>query len=281
MKPHGSPVLPAEVTDRVLRKLEVTAPSSPDLAALNALYAAWSCRVPFDNVQKCIWFAGDQAKPVTGGEPVEFFENWLAHGSGGTCWPVGGAWCALLQVLGFNARRIAGAMIEPGEEEFQEAGHGTVMVAVDGVDYLVDACMLAFEALPLIPGKTAAAGPGIHAIRARSGGNGFYVHWYSGINRREAVRFRPQLAYDPVDHAFFLERYAASTCSGPFNHGLFVCRRFLDSIVSISRNKKFTVSQDGQQTVTEFSGEDRRRVLIDELGFSEEIVSQLGQSATP
>jgi len=153
VKPHGSPVLPAEVTDRVLRKLEVTAPSSPDLAALNALYAAWSCRVPFDNVQKCIWFAGDQAKPVTGGEPV--------------------------------------------------------------------------------------------------------------------------------DHAFFLERYAASTCSGPFNHGLYVCRRFLDSIVSIGRNKKFTVSQDGQQTVTEFSGEDRRRVLIDELGFSEEIVSQLGQSATP
>lgn len=269
------PILPSSLLERVLRKLELHAAPARTLAGLNQLYPAWSCHVPFDNVQKRVWFAGDRSTPVTGGDPAAFFENWLAYGTGGTCWPVGGAICSLLQTLGFNARRAAGAMIEPGETSFQPAGHGTVIVKLDSVDYLVDASMLAFEALPLIAGRPASAGPGIHAIKAEPTGSGFDVHWYSGINRREAIRYRTHPDFDPVDHAFFLNSYDASTKNGPFNAGLFVTRRFPDSIIAIGRSKKFAVTADGHQSVTSVSDDQRRHCLVDEFGLSPEIVSRI------
>jgi len=64
---------------------------------------------PFDNLQKMISLrAGDQR--LTGHDASEFFENFLAHGSSGTCWPSSNALFTLLTSLGFDARRVAGAM---------------------------------------------------------------------------------------------------------------------------------------------------------------------------
>ena len=102
------PLPPPEIFERVLERLGLTKRPSIDLAGLNAVYAAWCGRIPFDNIQKRIWFAGDRTTPVTGGDPTEFFANWLAHGTGGTCWPTSGAMYALLRSLGYPARRITG-----------------------------------------------------------------------------------------------------------------------------------------------------------------------------
>jgi N-hydroxyarylamine O-acetyltransferase len=269
------PLPPPELIERVLEKLGLHKRPRVDLAGLNAVYAAWCGSIPFDNLQKRIWFAGDRTTPVTGGDPTAFFANWLAHGTGGTCWPTSGAMYALLKSLGFPARRIAGAMVHTGDRNPKDAGHGSVLVALDGVDYLVDASILAFEPLPLIPGQRTRSGPGIHAIEAVPVDPGFDVRWRVGLDREATVTFRTQPQFDPVDHQFVLDGYERSKASSPFNRTAYVCRRYADSIVSLARHRLITVAADDTSTVNEIDEARRKDVLVDVFGFSREIAEKL------
>lgn len=272
-----SPTLSPDLVERALTKLGFTNLPSLDLTGLNALCDAFCSSVPFDNIQKRIWFAGDQTTPLTGGDPTEFFENWLTHGTGGTCWPINGGMCALVQSLSFEARRIAGSMIIEGVSVSRGANHGSVVVTLDGVDYLIDANIGAFKALPLVPDTAGSTGEGLHDISAVPIEGGFDVVWYTGINREEPLRFRPEPEHDPVDHAFFLEAYNRSKSKGRdlFNYALYICRHFPNSIVTLGRKNKITVAADNTATKTEISDAERRRVLVEELGISEEIAEAL------
>src|SRR5690242_7978986 len=90
------PTLSLDLVERVLTRLGLRQQPTLDLPGLNVLYAAFSAHVPFDNVQKRIWFAGPQTTPLPGGNPSEFFSNFLKHGTGGTCWPINGGLYALI-----------------------------------------------------------------------------------------------------------------------------------------------------------------------------------------
>jgi len=273
--------LSTATVERVLTRLGISRRPQPDLDGLNELYTAWCGAVPFDNVRKRIWFASDRSVPLPGGGATDFFENWLLHGTGGTCWPGNGALFALVDALGFDARRIAGAMIDsPGPPD--RAGHGSVVVTLDGIDYLVDASILSFEALPLVPGAPATAGPGIHQIRAAwteteadSTATGVDVIWLTGHARDTPIHFRPSPEFDRVDHAFFLDGYERSKHSGPFNRALRVCRRYPDSIVTIHRNELTTVAADGSVSKCALSASERTGVLLDQLHYSEESIQNL------
>ena len=272
---QGDPILSPELIERVLLKLGFTDRPTFDLRGLNTLYAAFCGDVPFDNIQKRIWFTGDQRTPLTGGNPTVFFENWLAHGTGGTCWSISGGMCALVRSLGFEARRIAGSMIVEGVS--RGANHGSVLVRLEDVDYLVDANIGSIKVLPLVPGTPASTGEGIHDISAIPIKGGFDVLWYTGINRKEPLVFRPEQEHDPVDHSFFLEAYDRTKSKGfdLFNYALYICRRFPDSIVTVGRNNKLIVAADNSITKTEISDAERRRVLVEELGISEEMAVAL------
>jgi arylamine N-acetyltransferase len=272
----SDPVLSPELLERVLAKLGLTERPSLDLAGLNTLYAAYCGSVPaIDNIRKRIWFAGERRGPLPSGVPADYFENWLDHGTGGTCWPTNGAVYALVHSLGFDARRIAGSIIIEGY--LQGANHGSVLVTLEGVDYLVDGNLGAFKVLPLVPRRTTSSGDGLHAISAVPLEVGFDVIWYQGHDRQEPLTFRTEPEHDPVDHAFFLKRYdlTKSKSRGLFNYALFICRRFPDFVVTIGRKNKITVAADGTMTKTEINDAERRRVLVEEFGISEEIVEAL------
>src|SRR3954451_17694773 len=128
-------MISTELLNRVRAKLGLHSRPSLDLAGLNLTYAAYSGLVPNDNIQKRIWLCGDKSRPVTGGDPTEFFENWLQHGTGGTCFPANGALCALLRALGFDAWRLLGSVMMEGIEH--QGNHGTVLVRIDKTDFLV------------------------------------------------------------------------------------------------------------------------------------------------
>ncbi len=270
---NSDPMLSPELIERVLAKLGLTDRPTLDLAGLNALYAACCGRFSFDNIQKRIWIAGDQTTPLTGGDPTEFFENWLTHGTGGTCWPVSGGMAAMVQSLGFDARRIAGTVIAEGSPG--PANHGSVIVTLDGIDHLVDPGFGSFTVLPLVSGTPASAGEGIYKIHAVPTEDGFDILFYFGHKREEPILFRTEPEHDPVDHAFFLARYDWSSKNGPFNDALLARRHFPDRILSIFRLNKFTVAADGAVTKTEITDAERKAALIDELGLSEEIVEAL------
>src|SRR5215472_6967083 len=149
----AEPALGPGVVERVLERLGLHRRPSLDLGDLNQLYAAFCCNISFDNVQKRICFAGPQTTPLPGGDPTEFFNNFLRHGTGGTCWPLNGAMYALVHALGFRASRIVGSVIVEGYP--RGANHGSVLVDLDGISYLVDAWMASFKVLPLISGRRA------------------------------------------------------------------------------------------------------------------------------
>jgi arylamine N-acetyltransferase len=267
------PALAPELVERVLVRLGLHQRPALDLTGLNALYAAFCGNVPFDNVQKRIWFASPQTTPLPGGDPTEFFNNWLRHGTGGTCWPLNGGLYALVHALGFEARRIVGSVVIEGYP--QGANHGSVLVALDGISYLVDGWMASFNVLPLVSGRAASTGQGIHDIRAVPTENGFEIISYSGFNRDQPLPFRPEPEHDPVDHAFFLARADRTKVVGFFNDAIFICRHFPESILTIGRKSKFRVAADDTLTKTQPTEAERRTALIEEFGLSEEIVEAL------
>jgi len=269
----AEPVLAPELLERVLARLGLRERPPVDLAGLNSLYAAYCGNVPFDNVQKRIWFASDQTRALPGGNPTEFFENWLAHGTGGTCWPINGALYTLVRALGFDARRIAGSVIVEGYP--QGANHGSILVTLDGVEHVTDAWMCSFKVLPLKPSTPASTGDGIHDIRVVPRENGFELLSYAGWDREQPLPFRPEPEHDPVDHAFWLGRYDRTKKVGFFNDTLLICRHFRDSILTIGRKNKIRVAADGSLTKTEITDAERKAVLIKELGLSEAIVEKL------
>ncbi len=265
-------VLSPDLVDRVLAKLGLSDRPSLDRGGLNGLYAAFSGKVAaIDNILKRIWLTGDQTTPLTGGDPTDYFENWLTHGTGGTCYPTNGAVYALVSSLGFDARRIAGRI---DMAEYPGTNHASVVVTLDGVDYLVDGNFGAFEVLPLVPGRTTSTGQGLNQIKAVPVENGFEVIWYTSFNREEPLTFRTEPEHDPVDHAFFLAHYDETKNVGVFNDTLFICRRYPDSIVTLGRDKA-VVAADNTLTKTEISDTERKRVLVEEFDISEEIAAAL------
>jgi arylamine N-acetyltransferase len=271
--PIQEPALAPGLVERVLTKLGLRQRPTLDLAGLNALYAAVSANIPFDNFQKRIWFASPQTTVLPGGDPNEFFNNWLQHGTGGTCWPLNGAMYALARALGFDARRIVGSVIVEGYP--RGANHGSVLVTLDGISYLVDAWMASFKVLPLIPGKSSSTGNGIHDVRAVPIESGFEIITYPGFNREQPLPFRPEPEYDPVDHALFLARFDRTKTVGFFNDAIFICRHFPGSILTMGRKSKFHLAADGTLTKTEPTEAERKTSLIEEFGLSEEIVEKL------
>ena len=265
--------LEPQLVERVLAKLGLRQRPALDLTGLNTLYAAFSERVPFDNVRKRIWFAGSQETPLPGGDPTDFFESWLRHGTGGTCWPINGGMYALARALGFDARRIVGSVVVEGYP--QGANHGSVLVKVDGIDYVVDAWLASFKVLPLLPGKLSSTGEGIHDIRAVPRNGGFEIISYTGWNREQPLPFRPEPEYDPIHDSFFLGRYDRTRSVGFVNDSLFICRHFRDSILTVGRSNKVLVDAEGNLTKTALNESERRAVLVEEFGLSEEIVKSI------
>jgi arylamine N-acetyltransferase len=214
---------------------------------------------------------------VTGGEPAQFFENWLEHGTGGTCFPANGALCALLSALGFDAKRILGSVMMDGIE--QGGNHGSVLVRIDETDYLVDAQLAAFSALPLIVGQPASTGEGIHDIRAVPRGEEFDVLWCPGSNRQTPMCTRLDLKRGSVGHDVFLAQYALSALRdrrrSPFNDALFIGRHFSDRIFNIGRCTRTEISADNVAKKREITLAERAQIHVDEFGVSAEIVREI------
>jgi arylamine N-acetyltransferase len=267
------PSLSPALLERVLAKLGLKKQPTTDLAGLNAIYAAACGGIPFDNIQKRIWLRTDRTKPVTGGDPNEFFQNWVQHGTGGTCWPTSGGMYALARALGFAARRIAGSVIVHNYPS--GANHGSVLVTLDGLEYLFDFTFGSFKVPVLVPGKASSTGTGIHNVDITPlDGDGWELSFFMGWSTTP-LPFRYEPENDPVDHGFFIDRHDRASRVGFFNDTLLFRRRFADSIVTVGRGKKRVIASDGTMTKTDLTTAQRDELLVNELGLSEEIVARI------
>ncbi len=260
------PSLPDALVERVLARLAIAAPR-PDADGLAALYLAWCRQVPWDNLQKRITIAAGRPL-LAGAEPVEFFESFLRDGTGGTCWPSGGALHALLAALGFDARRVIGAMHPERSGRF--ANHGSEIVRADGEEWLVDSSMLNERPLPLRRGEATAIEHALHPMRAEPRDDALWLVTWSSYTGPEPIRCL--LFQDDVAHESYLERYEASRSWG-FSTYLTFRKNLADGVLSLRGTKRSLkrVAVGLEEGVVA----DRGEMLVREAGLSAELVARI------
>lgn len=252
--------------------------AAPDatLDGLTSLYRQWCQRVPFDNVRKLIHVGEGAPGPLPGDDPIEFFEAWLKWGTGGTCWAGSGALFTLLRSLGFETTHGIGTMLVLPD---LPPNHGTVVVYLDGTRYLVDTSMLHGEPLLLHEEQPTAIDHPAWGVRCRRESGHWHVNWRAlhvlgGFDCRINTLDAPD------------ERHAAQHEQtrgwSPFNFELSARLNHPDRVVGAGFGKRVEIAGDGSATSTPLDAESRRRLLVDDLRMSEEIVDRLPPDrATP
>ena len=261
--------LEAATLEAVVERLGFATRPDPDRAGLEALYLAWCRNVAFDNLVKRIDLVAGTT-PFRNDRPEAFFGFWLAHGVGGTCWPSSRALGALLQTIGFDVSLGSAAMADDLAGPIHS--HGTVLVRLDDELLWVDSSMLTDQPVPLVAHTETVLAHPLRPVRVEPVADRWRVHWTSGA--------RPGsmgcLLLDPdVDGQHYSARYEWSRGMSPFNGGLFVTRNEADRVVSVALGCRIVLDRSGTTVSDLLSHDDRRTVLIDEFGYSEEIVDAL------
>ena len=261
--------LSMDLLEQVLSRLGLADRPAPTLDGLQTLYAAWCRKVPFDNVRKLIHLHSHAPGPLPGDDPSEFLEAWLTYGTGGTCWAGNGALHAVLASLGFNASRGMGTMRADPEAP---PTHGTVLVTWEGTWYVVDASILHGAPLPLhesAPTRVAHPVWGVHCTK-RDGT--WFIRWRP-LHQPEGLDCR--LQYLHVSRETFRERHEQSRAWSPFNYEVYARTIRGETMVGVAHGQRVAFDSAGGVSHTPLGGDERVRVLIDELGMKEEIVRRL------
>ena len=263
-----SPPLPSDLARRTLRRLGFPDPPSRDRAGLAALYRAWGLHVPFDNTRKLIALRAGPGVPLPGADAEDFLEHWLADGTGGTCWPSSNALCEVLRAAGFAARRVIASMRDTGVPN-----HASVVVRVDGADWLADSSMLLKEPLPLGTGAFANNDPVWPAEVERRDG-AYLVWWHTPPD----TGYLPcRLLIDPASFQAYLDGYERSRERSPFNQRLYARRNRPDELVILAGPRRYVRDRSGVRSRDLAAGE-LRQSLRDEIGLSGDMVGRWADS---
>ena len=256
--------------DRVFAKLGFTAKPKPDRAGLEALYAAWCRHVPFDNLRKRIAMASGRTDPLPGGLPEDFLAAYLEHGTSGTCWPSSNGLHALVAASGFDVRRISASMFDRNDHN-----HGSLIVRLDGAEWLVDSSILCGAPIRLQRGAASNDPDPVHPIRVEPVEDGFRIHWSTG---RSADTLPCRLMQDPVDEKFYLDRYEISRGYSVFNTALYARRSFPGKLVNLIGRTRFEKTAQGVAS-RDLEPAELRAALVGEFGYSPAIVASYEKTA--
>lgn len=237
----------------VLSRLGFEELPSSDLQGLEALYRAWSLQVPFDNIRKATNLLGNHGGPLPGTTAEDFFQNWLSSRAGGTCWPTANALASLLERVGFETRRATASVFDLGSDN-----HGTVIVRLDGRDWLVDTSFPTLAPLPLVPGEAHLADHSIFAAEVDPEGDSFFI-WNVMPPFDDLIPFR--MLEHSVKYETYHANYERSREMSIFNDRLFVRRSYEDKMVFLASNRRFERTPEGT-SMRELSADE----LVAELG---------------
>jgi N-hydroxyarylamine O-acetyltransferase len=249
--------LPASLRDAVCARLGV-ASTPPTLALLHTVYGAWCQRVPFDNVRKLIALREGDTAPLPGTHAIDFFEQWLAHGTGGTCWSSSNALYMLLTALGFTARRIAGSMRDLGF-----ITHGSTVVTISGHDWLADSSALTQRPVPLFTGPYCDPDPAFATTWATDGDTHLLRFGAAPGPEHTVCRFM----INRIDHAYLDAAHERSRGFGRFNEVTYARRNVPDGFLVLNAAVRYHRTAAGTE-VRPLDREALRAVLADDFGIS-------------
>jgi len=262
--PDRTTHLRGDLRDLVLERLGFSVAPSLDLEGLRSLYRAWCAHVPFDNVRKMIALRTGAPGPLPGGDAEEFFQHWLTSGAGGTCWPTSNALFALVQSLGFDARRVAGSMRDLGV-----INHASVKVAIEECDWLADSSILSNVPLPLDQNVFIADDP-VFPIEVEPE-DGAHVVWWHLPPLSDYLPCR--LLVDPASPELYLSSYEASREQSPFNDRLYARRNRPQEMLVLLGNTHI-VKTAKAITMTDLSRDGVCQALREEIGLSEPLIEE-------
>lgn len=260
--------LPNGLRERVLARLGLGDLPGTGLRELRAAYRASCANVPFDNVRKMIALCEGDTGPLPGGDAADFFEHWLAHGTGGTCWTASNALYVLLRTLGFDARRVAGDMRDLGRTT-----HASVIVTVGRREWLVDASLQVCQPVPLRP-EIYASADAVYPTEYEPVADG-HLLWWLVLPGEHFIPCR--IFPHERTHDSYVESYERSRSFGPFNQRLYARRSRPEELVVLYGNMRFHRTAAGVQA-SELSGEQLCAALREDLGMSEDIVERWRRS---
>jgi N-hydroxyarylamine O-acetyltransferase len=260
-------ILRPQTREAVLQRLGFSAAPPTDIAGLTALYRSWCRSVPFDNTLKLIALHGPGSGALPGMDAESFFDSWLRHSTGGTCWPSNNALSSLLRECGFRSRMVAASMADTGV-----ASHGTTIVTLDDGDWLVDSSMLTDAPLQLSKQTATTIDHPVFATCAQPVAEG----WLLQFSLPYAAATMPcrTIAPTAVTHEFCVERFEVSRVVSRFNDHPFTRRNDAAGVVSYGGGKRYRRTESGVEE-SDLSGNLVFDALRNELGMSDEIVAKL------
>jgi arylamine N-acetyltransferase len=261
--------LSIDLLERVLTRLGLSDRPAPTFDGLQTLYAAWCRKVPFDNVRKLIHIHKHDPGPLPGDDATDFFEAWLTYGTGATCWAGNGALYTLLVSLGFHSSRGMGTMLVAPHIP---PNHGTVLVAYDEARYVVDASMLHSEPLRLDTDRPTGVTHPAWGVQCSTRDGYWYIRWHPA-HMLDGLDCR--LDHLHVTREIFRERHEQTRPWSPFNYELYARLICGEAVVSTTGGQRVELNSGGGVVHRRLEGDDRIRLLVDELGMKEEIVQQL------
>jgi arylamine N-acetyltransferase len=249
--------LTPELHRDVLARLSIEPNAAADLSRLSQIYNAWSAAVPFDNVRKMIALHTN-APRLPGLDASDFFQAWLDHGTGATCWPGSIALHALLSREGFDVRRATGSMRDLGVEN-----HGTLIVQLDGTSWVVDSSMLLHEPVALHDAtyqRDDRFGTEVEVV------DGTHVVWFKVPPH--TTGFPCRLLRREVEHQLFVNRYNESRERSPFNTHLYARRNTAGGTVVIRGTTRFEMTNSGLVRETQLDRGGILDALATDIGIS-------------
>ncbi len=241
-----------------------------DAAGLGEVYRQWCRRVPFDSLRKRVFQAAGAAGSVPGWTADEFLAGWLDDGTGGSCWSTSLGLHAVLDHLGFDARLVAGVMLTDPDTR---PNHGTVVVTIEGDEWLTDSSMLFDTPLRLPPaGQTVERAHAVHPVSAIGEGDHWVVTWRPA---HADVAVGCEIDRAAVDPASWDRAHDRTRVYSLFNQALYARRNTADGIVAYGRGNLVERGPDGALSKRPVPPGEVRATLVERFGYSERIVDAL------
>jgi N-hydroxyarylamine O-acetyltransferase len=266
------PPMRDDLVDAVLARLAVARPSS-DLPGLRSVYAGWCSSVPFDNTLKLIHTAEELLGPLPGSTADSFFDSWLKHGTGGTCWAGNGALHDFLAALGFGVERALATMLP--RPDMEGPNHGSVVVTIEDGRWIADASILSGDPIRIPEaGRDAASGPLPRFV------------WLEG---KPAVMWRMLSAPDGfpcridrigVGWEEWDALHQRTSEWSPFNYELNTRLQRGSESLGAAGGQRFVFHTDGTLDASPLEGEERTRFLVEDIGISEGIARRVPPDLT-
>jgi hypothetical protein len=180
-------------TDEILEALELPR-SAPGIGYLQALFARFNERVPFESASKILRHAAVADPDQKPRLPAIFWSDHLESGAGGTCYARAAAFEALLLELRFASRLALGRV----QSDFD---HAAVKIALEGREWIAD---VGFPLAALLPEAAEETETPRGPLRVTPIARGIRVEILGGPPEgpRELEIFRA-----PVASAEFLDRW--------------------------------------------------------------------------